>query len=107
MDHDAERVHGVTVDEHVQLDQRVAAVSRELVVQRAVAAGDGLELVVEVQNDLRERELPVELHARGVEVLHAEILPAPLLPQLHDRADVVGRRGDARLDIGLLHPVHL
>src|SRR2546426_7517327 len=44
----------------------------EFVVERRVAAGDGLELVVEVENDLGQREFPGELDARRVHLRSEE-----------------------------------
>ena len=55
------------------LHQVGLAVADHLVVERRVAARDRLELVVEVEDDLAERELAVELHPRGVEVVHAVV----------------------------------
>ena len=49
-----------------------------------------------------ERELEVELDARGVEVRHVLVDAAPLGAERHDRADVLGRRHDARLHVRLL-----
>ena len=38
--------------------------------------------------------------------MHAAIYAAPLLPQVHDAANVLGRREDARFDVRLLDAVH-
>ena len=72
---------GLDIDEVeavLELDQLPGAVVGHLVVQGGVAARDGLEPVVEVEDDFRQRKLPVELDARGVDVLHPEIDPAPV-----------------------------
>ena len=53
----------------------------------------------------RERKLPVELDARRVEVRHVLVDAAALGAERHDRADVLGRRHDARLDVRLLDAV--
>src|SRR5437773_1683274 len=105
MDDDRERVHRVAVEQHVELDEVSRAVLEELVVERRIATGDRLQLVVEVEDDLGEREFPAELDARRVHVMHALVHAAPLLAQLHDAADVLGRRHDPRLDVRFLDVV--
>src|SRR3954464_12550606 len=67
VDDDAECVDGITVDQHVELHQIAAAVLEHLVVERRVAATYRLQLVEEVEDDLAERELPIELDAFGIE----------------------------------------
>ena len=44
----------------------------------------------------------MQLNARGVEVLHILEFAAPVLAQIHDRADVFGRGDEVRLRIRLL-----
>src|SRR6266404_5518134 len=105
MDDDRERVHRFAVQDHVEFDQVGRAVLEEFVVERRIAAGDGLELVVEVENDLGQREFPGELDARRIDVVHALVYAAPLLTQLHDGADVLGGCHDPRLDVRLLDVV--
>src|SRR5213592_2897097 len=105
MDDDRERVHRLAVEQHVELDELGRAVLEELVVERCIATGDRLQLVVEVEDDLGEREFPAELDARRVHVMHALVHAAPLLAQLHDAADVLGRRHDPRLDVRFLDVV--
>src|SRR6266545_1612128 len=105
VDDDAERVHRVAVEQHVELYQLGRPVGEELVVERRVAARDRLQLVVEVENDLGERKLPVELDARRVEVVHSLIHAPPLLTQIHDAADVVRRHEDPRLHERLFHAI--
>src|SRR5213596_2279221 len=105
MDDDRERVHRVAVEQYVELDEVSRAVLEELVVERRIATGDRLQLVVEVEDDLGEREFQAELDARRVHVMHALVHAAPLLAQLHDAADVLGRRHDPRLDVRFLDVV--
>src|SRR6266571_2824156 len=88
MDDHRERVHRLAVEQHVELDEVGRAVLEELVVERRIATRDGLQLVVEVEDDLGEREFPAELDARRVHVMHALVHAAPLLAQLHDAADI-------------------
>src|SRR5216117_967224 len=100
VDDDGEGVHRVTVEEQVELHQVRRPVFEKLVIERGVAARDGLQLVVEVEDDLGQRKLPAEVHARRVHVVHRLVDPAALLAELHDRPDVFGRRHDPRLDVG-------
>src|SRR5919202_2810969 len=97
VDDHRERVDGVAVDQHVELHEVALAILKHLVVEPRVAATDGLELVVEVEDDLGERKLPVELHAARVHVAHVLVYAAPFCAERHDGADVLGRRDDARL----------
>jgi hypothetical protein len=87
------------------LHELAAAVAEHLVVERGVAAGERLHLVEEVEDDLGERELPVDLDARGVDVAHPLVLTAPLGAERHDRADVLARDHDPRLHVRFLDPV--
>src|SRR5438876_12097196 len=105
VDDDRERIHGFTVQQHVELDEIGRAVLEELIVERRVTAGDGLQLVVEVEDDLGQGEFPAELDPRRVHVVHALVHAAPLLAQLHDGADVLGGCHDPRLHVGLLDVV--
>src|SRR5438094_8949995 len=58
MNDHGKRVHGVAVEQHVELDELGRPVLLELVVQRGIAARDRLQLVVEIEDDFGERELP-------------------------------------------------
>ena len=88
VDDDAERVDRLAVHEHVELHEPALAVADLLVVHRGVALGATLELVVEVDDDLGQRQLEGHEHARRVEVLHVEEGAAPVRAQLEERADV-------------------
>ena len=79
----------------------------EVVVEARVAARARLQLVVEVEDDLAERQLVQEEHAVLAQVLHVVEAPAPLVRELHDRADVVLRDDHGRLDVRLLDLLEL
>ena len=100
-----ERVDRVAIDQHVEAHEIAAAVAEHLVVEPGIAARERLHLVEEVEDDLRERELPVDLHARGIEVAHPLVLAAPLGAERHDHADVITRDHDPRLHVRLFHVV--
>ena len=60
-----------------------------VVVQRGVPSGAGLELVEEVEHDFSQWKLVANFDALRRQVLHPFEGSAPLLTQLHDRADEV------------------
>jgi len=102
--HDAgEGVDRLAVDQHVHLHQLALAVRRILVVHAAVAAGDALDAVVEVHENLRERDVTVEHHAPGVDALGVLAEPALFHDQGQDVADVLVGDHDEGLHHGLLH----
>ena len=76
-------------------------VAGRLVVERAVAAGDGLEPAEEVQHDLVERQFVGDDDAFAGEVVHVDLDAALFEAQRQDRADVFGRRVDLGPDVGL------
>ena len=94
---EAEGLDRLVVHEDVDLDELVRTEADDLVVHRAVAAGDRLLLVVEVVDDLGERQLVVEDLARfGDEPLALED-SAAAVAQLHQVADVHVRADDLEL----------
>src|SRR5690348_3097878 len=62
VDDDAERVHRIAVEQDVELHEVGGPEVGELVVERGVAPGDRLQLVVEVDHDLRQREVEADVH---------------------------------------------
>ena len=66
----AERVDRFAVDEHVEANEVAGAVLEHIVIERCVSAADRFQAIEEVENDLGEREFPVELHALLVEIHH-------------------------------------
>ena len=93
---EAQRVHLVAVEQHIDLHELAAAVAGKLVVKRGVALGVGLERVEEIVDDLVERHFVVQLDEVGIKVLHILELAAAFLTHRHNVADVVGRRDDGR-----------
>ena len=102
MDDEGQGVHRVAVDEDVELDQGLRPVTDELVVHRGVAGGAGLELVIEVEDDLVEGKLVGQEDALGADVFHLLLLAALALEELEDVAEVLVRRQDEGLDDRLL-----
>src|SRR5215467_3662827 len=85
VDDDGQRVHRIAVQEDVELDHVGLAELQEVVVERGVTLGDGLEPVVEVHHDLREREVELDVAALP-DVLQRPVLPALVLGELVDLA---------------------
>ena len=67
----AERVHLLALQEDVHLHEIRGLLAVRLPVQGRVAPGLGLELVEEVEDDLRERQPVAQLHAVLGQVVHA------------------------------------
>src|SRR5713101_3084674 len=90
-------VDRVAGDQHVELDQLALAEPDHLVVHRGVALRAGLQLVVEVVNDLAQRNLILEHDTVARPVLQLLEHAAPILTELHHRTDVSGRNDDRKL----------
>src|SRR5262245_1522231 len=89
-----QRVDLVAGDQDAHLDEVARLEALELVVHRAVAARHRLQPVVEVEDDLRERDPEADHHALAAVVVGLHVLAAPVGAQLHDGADVLGRHDD-------------
>ena len=107
MDDQRERVHLLAADEDVDAREIARPEAGEVVVEARVPARARLQLVVEVEHDLAERQLVEEQHAVLAQVLEVVEAPAPLVRELHDRADVVLRDDHRRLDVRLLDLLEL
>src|SRR5437016_2600696 len=74
-------------------------IAAELVVERGISLGARLELVEEIHEDLGERQLIAQDHARGARVLHILEGATAVVAQLHAAAHELGRRDDRRLNV--------
>jgi len=102
MHDDGERVDRVAVEQDVELHQIRRPEVRELVVERRVTLRDRLEPVVEVDDDLGEREVEPDVHALAV-ILERAVLAPLLLGELVDRGHELRRHEDRRLHVRLVH----
>ena len=97
-----EGVDRLPVEQDVELDEFRGLESRAVVVERGVSFRDALELVVEVEDDLREGHVEIDLHA----VLRDECLvlhhPALVDTELDDVAQKLRLGDDLRQDVGFL-----
>ena len=96
MDNRSERVDRFAVDHDVELDQFVCAVSGVFVIHAAVAAGDGFQFVVEVDQDFMHRNRGGDHDMGAVDAFRFRAHAALLHHQIHDVADVVVGRHDVR-----------
>ena len=63
VDDDGEGVDGLAGDQDVELHHGRFPIAGEVVVERSVAARDGLQAVVEIEDDLVQRQFVVQHHA--------------------------------------------
>ena len=102
-----EGVDRLPVEQDVELDEFRGLESRAVVVERGVSFRDALELVVEVEDDLREGHVEIDLHA----VLRDECLvlhhPALVDAEFDDVAQKLRLGDDLREDVGFLDLVDL
>ncbi len=105
MDDDGQRVHRLAVQEDVELHEVGCLVSDQVVVERGVPARGGLETVVEIQDDLVQRDLVRHHHPVGSDVLEIGLSAPALLAQGENGAHVLLRGDDDRPDERLLDGV--
>src|SRR5688572_15283087 len=84
---DAESVDRLAVQQHIELHEFPGAIGKELIVERRIAARNRLQLVVEIEDDFRQRKLEMKFDARRVQVMHPLVDAATLLAELHDATD--------------------
>jgi len=65
VDDDGERVDGLSGDQDVELDHGRFPVVGEVVVEGCIAAGDGFEAVVKIEDDFVQRQFVVQHDARS------------------------------------------
>src|SRR3989442_6374985 len=103
---DGQGVHGIAVEEDVELDHLRLAELQEVVVERGVALGDGLELVVEVHHDLGEGKVELDVAALA-EVLQRLVLAPLVLGELVDLAHELGGHEHRAAHVRLLDALDL
>src|SRR5262249_14693262 len=75
------------------------------VVEGRIAAREGLELVVEVEDDLVQRQLVLQDGALRARILERDLRAAPLLAEREDPSQELVLRDDRREDVRLAHLV--
>ena len=106
MDEGGEGVGRLAVKQDIQLDELGRAEARDMVVERSVALGDGLELVVKVEDNFRQGHIVVEFHPVRSDVVLAH-KGAPLVQaELHYGAEEFGLGNDLGTDEWFLDVVY-
>jgi len=100
VDDGGEGLDGFAGDEDVHLDHLLGTVAGVFVVHGAVAAGHGLELVIEIDEDLGEGDGAGEHDAGVVDGFGVLEFAAFLHEELHDVADELGGDHDEDADHG-------
>src|SRR4029079_18624929 len=101
MDDQRERVDRINADENVDTHERGREEGDVVVVEACITACTRLECVVEVEDNLGERQLVGEVHAVLRQVLHVVEAATSLVAELHHAADVFLRDDDRGLDVRL------
>src|SRR5947207_520828 len=96
-----ERVDRLPGHEHVELDQVPFAKAGHLVVHRRVTLGARFQLVVEVVDDLAQRDLVLDHAPVAWPVFEVLERPSALLAELHHRPHISGWSDDGQLHVGL------
>src|SRR5262249_6692864 len=94
-------IHRFTADKNVEFDKVGDPISGEVVVKRRIAARDGLQAIIEIQNDFVQRHLVSEQHTTGRDVFKALLDAAFFLDQFQDWANEFIRAQYERRDYGL------
>ena len=103
MHYKRKRVHRLTVNKDIQLQQFAFAVPNQAVIKGRVAAAAGFQHVKEIIYDFIQRHFICQHRTRRIQIFHTDIIAAPLLAEFHNRADVILRQHDFRLYNRLLH----
>ena len=95
----------VAVEEDVEFAEPRRTEAGDMVVERGVALGYGFQLVVEVEDHLRQRQVVAELDAVGRDVVLADESPSLIHAELHDGAVEIGLGDNLGADEGLFYVV--
>ena len=102
IDERREGIDRLAVEQDVQLGEFRQLVARTVVVERGVTLRDALELVVEIEDNLRKRHVEIDFHTvlrnEGLVLHHAALVDA----ELDDVAQEVRLGDNLGQDIGLL-----
>ena len=104
VDDDRERVDRLAVDEDVHQHEVALAVVVDLVVEAGIAAADRFQPVVEIEDDLVQRQA-IDQHRPVAGIGQIDLLAAALFAQRQDRPEIGVGDEDRRLDPRLLDMV--
>ena len=97
-----ERIHRFTVEQDVELCQLRRAERVNMIVERGISLRYRLQLVVEINHYLAERNHEYQLYAVAADILLLDELAPLVETELHYRAYEIGIGDDACTDIRLL-----
>ena len=103
----AQGIDGLAVDQDVQPDKVSRLIGLHLIVKGSIPAGNGLEPVVEVKQDLSKRHVIYQLDTLLIEIVHLLLISTLLQAKIDDRANELGRGYHTGLDVRLLCIVDL
>ena len=96
----------LSVEQYVQTHQLCRTEVRQVVIERCIALGNSLELVVEVKDYGRKRHIVVQLDAVGGDVVLADERAATVEAELHYRPEELRFGDDLSTDVRLLDMVY-
>ena len=105
MDEGGEGVGRLSVEQDVELDELRRPEAGHVVIKGSVALRDGLEFVIEIEDDLRQWHIVVELDAVCRDVVLADEGAALVKAEFHDGAEEISLGDDLRTDERLLDMV--
>src|SRR6185437_1646695 len=89
MNDDRECIHRITADENVHLHHGRDPGAGENIIERSIAARDGFQAVIEIEDDLIERKLVGKQNTGGADIFKILLASALVLDQLENAADVL------------------
>ena len=95
-------VDGLAVEQDIQLRQLRGPETVDMIVERCIALGDGLQFIVEINHNLAQRQHEMQLDAIAADILLIDEFTTLVKTKRHDRADIIGSRDDRGTDIGFL-----
>src|SRR6266436_5269784 len=96
-----QRIDGLAANEDVEFYQVGLLVAFEMVVEGGVAAGDGFEAIVKIENDFVQRQFVGEHDASRRKIFEVFLDAALVLTELQNAADGIIAGDDHGLDDGL------
>src|SRR5664279_3334235 len=102
MHDDGKSIYGIARNQNVELHHRRLPAPGDVIIQRSVATGNGLQPVVEVEYDLVQWQLVIQHYPRRADVFEAFLFAALVFHQPQNTSDVFLVGQDGGQDHGLL-----
>ena len=101
-----EGIHRLAIKQNVQLDQLGGTKAVRMIIERRIAFGDALQLIVEVYHDFAQRHVVADFHAITGDVFLLYQFASLTQAESHDGTDVVGSGNDGGTNVRLLNMVY-